>query len=407
MEISINDFKTIEGGVTAPSGFKASGVASGIKKNGEADIALILSECKASAAGVFTLNKVKGHSLELSVENLHDGSAQCVFINSGNANACLGPKGKEDAIAITEKCASLAGISPEDVLTGSTGVIGHPLPMEKVLNGITDAYYKLDKNGGINAAKAIMTTDSYPKEAAVSYSSNGGTVTIGGMAKGSGMINPNMATMIAVITTDAVISPELLKEILQNAVDKSFNRISIDGETSVCDKILVLANGMSGLPAIQNNSAEAFKFEKALEIVSIRLAKMLASDGEGATKLIEINIRNAATPEDAHAAGKSIANSPLVKTAFFGEDANWGRILTAVGYSGAEFNPSETSISIGTMVLFDKGVAIPFDEHQAKEVLSKHEISIEVNFGSGRFDTTIWTCDFSREYIDINANYRT
>ncbi|MDX1357508.1 MAG: bifunctional glutamate N-acetyltransferase/amino-acid acetyltransferase ArgJ [Clostridia bacterium] len=407
MEISIDDFKTIEGGVTAPSGFKASGVASGIKKNGGEDIALILSDCKASAAGVFTLNKVRGHSLELSVENLCDGMAQCVFINSGNANACLGPKGKEDAMAISKKCASLAGISPKDVLTGSTGVIGHPLPMEKVLNGISDAYYKLDKNGGINAARAIMTTDTYPKEAAVSYSSGGRTVTIGGMAKGSGMIHPNMATMISVITTDASISPELLIRMLRKVADKSFNRISIDGETSVCDKILVLANGMSGISDIKGNSYEALKFEKALEIVSIRLAKMLASDGEGATKLIEINIRNAATPEDAHSAGKAIANSPLVKTAFFGEDANWGRILTAVGYSGAEFNPSETSISIGPMVLFDKGVAIPFDEDQAKEVLSKHDISVEVNLGSGTFDTTIWTCDFSREYIDINANYRT
>ena len=394
-------------GITAPKGFIAAGTAAGIKKTADLDIAILYSKSPASAAGIFTLNKVRGHSLELCADNIKDGSARCVFVNSGNANACLGPSGYEDAKRIADLCAEKLAIKPEQVLTGSTGVIGYPLPMDKISTGITNACKALSRSGGHKAAIAIMTTDTHAKETSVDFSIGGKTVTIGGMAKGSGMIHPNMATMIGVLTTDALISPSLLKNLLKKTADKSFNRISIDGDTSVCDKILILANGMSGAPEIFPDTHEAMQFEKALLKVSVTLAKMIAADGEGATKLIEIQVKNAVTASDAHIAAKAIANSPLVKTAFFGEDANWGRILTAVGYSGCEFDPDETSISIGPMLLFRKGVAIPFDEDTAKLVLKEKDIKVIVDFGTGTFDTTVWTCDLSRDYIDINASYRT
>jgi len=407
MENLINDFIIENGGVTAPNGYSAAGVASGIKKNCGLDIAMVFSERPAAAAGIFTLNKIRGHSLELCRNNLKNGTARCIFINSGNANACLGPSGYADAVTITEECAALLEISPEEVLTGSTGVIGHPLPMDKVKDGIKSACAKLSSENGRAAATAIMTTDTFQKEASVTFKINDKTVTLGGMAKGSGMIHPNMATLIGIITTDALIAPDLLKTILKDSADQSFNRISIDGDTSVCDKILILANGMSGTGEILKGTPDYEKFRHALTAVSIALAKMIASDGEGATKFIEIQVKNAATPDDAHKAAKAIANSPLVKTSFYGEDANWGRILTAAGYSGAEFNSCKTSIKIGPMLLFSKGVAIPFDEDEAKKVLSKKNITVILDFGDGTFNTIVWTCDLSHDYIDINANYRT
>lgn len=395
------------GGVTSPKGFMASGISAGIKKKKGLDIALILSDSPTSAAGIFTLNKVRGHSLELCAEHLKNGSARCIFINSGNANACLGVTGQNDALSITKKIAGILGLDFKEILTGSTGVIGHPLPMEKVFSGIETACSELSYNGGTDAANAIMTTDTYPKEIAVSFKFKDKIITIGGMAKGSGMIHPNMATMIGVITTDATIEPALLKRLLKDTADKSFNRISVDGDTSVCDKILILANGMSGTPDIIENTELAELFQFALTELSIRLAKLIAADGEGATKLIEILVKNALTPKDAHSAANAIANSPLVKTAFFGEDANWGRILTAAGYSGADFDPEKTSIFIGPMKLFDKGTAIPFDETDAKKILHEKNIFVTVDFGSGTHETTVWTCDLSHAYIDINANYRT
>ncbi len=407
MDFLKEQFSYSNGGITAPIGFTASGVSAGIKKKGGLDIAMVFSEITASAAGIFTLNKVRGHSLDLCENNLNDGKARCIFINSGNANACLGPSGYNDAISIAAKCSAELGILPNDVLTGSTGIIGHPLPMVKILPAITNACSSLSSYGGSKSALAILTTDTYPKEVAVSFFLNSKKVTIGGMAKGSGMIHPNMATMIGVLTTDANISYQLLKIFLKKSSDKSFNRISVDGDTSVCDKILILANGLSGTDEIKPNTPEADLFLAALTAVSVKLAKLIAADGEGATKLIEIHVKNALTPEDAHKAAKAIANSPLVKTAFYGEDANWGRILTAAGYSGADFNPDITSISIGPLNLFKNGLAISFDETEAKEVLKKKNITVIVDFSNGTFDTTVWTCDLSHDYIDINANYRT
>ncbi|MFO7610869.1 MAG: bifunctional glutamate N-acetyltransferase/amino-acid acetyltransferase ArgJ [Clostridia bacterium] len=407
MKNSTMFFSEIKGGVTAPKGFLASGISAGIKKKNGPDIALIFSESPCTAAGVFTKNIVTGHSLDLCRANIADGLARCVFINSGNANACIGQSGYEDARDIANECAGILGISPEEVLTGSTGVIGHPLPMDRIKAGIKSAASALSPEGGPDACRAIMTTDTYPKETAAEFDLGGFRTVLGGMAKGSGMIHPDMATLIGIITTDAVISRSLLKAALFETVGKSFNKITVDGDTSVCDMVLILANGMSGGPEIVEGSKECDVFMAALDHVAIHLAKAVAADGEGATKLIEINIRNARTQLDASKAAKAIANSPLVKTAFFGEDANWGRILTAAGCSGAVFNPNETTISIGPLVLFQNGTAIPFNEDDASGILKNKNIEVVVDFGNGAFSDTVWTCDLSHGYIDINANYRT
>ncbi|MBN2557690.1 MAG: bifunctional glutamate N-acetyltransferase/amino-acid acetyltransferase ArgJ [Clostridia bacterium] len=395
------------GGITAPIGFLASGISAGVKKKNGPDIALIFSESPCAAAGVFTKNIVTGHSLDLCRANVANGCAQCIFINSGNANACIGQSGYEDARTIANQCAGILGITPGDVLTGSTGVIGHPLPMDRISAGITNAAAALSAEGGSDACRAIMTTDTYPKETAVEFDLGGFRTVLGGIAKGSGMIHPDMATMIGIITTDAFISSELLKKALIDSVGKSFNKISVDGDTSVCDMVLILANGMSGGPEITKGSKEYDVFKAALDHVSVHLAKAVAADGEGATKLIEINIRNARTPIDAARAAKAVANSPLVKTAFFGEDANWGRILTAAGSSGAVFDPNATTISIGPLVLYQNGTAIPFDEDEAACILKNKNIEVVIDFGDGAFSDTVWTCDLSHGYIDINANYRT
>lgn len=400
-------FKGIEGGVTAPSGFMASGVSAGIKKSGTADLSLVYSQSRCSAAGVFTKNKVRGHSLELCRDNLSDGHAQCVLINSGNANACVGPSGYLDAQTAARECATMLGIDPMDMLTGSTGVIGVPLPMERLVPGIKKAVDALSPSGGHDAALAIMTTDTFAKESALEFNDGKGSFRIGGMAKGSGMIHPDMATMIGVLTSDVQIPPSLLKKALKLSVDKSFNRITVDGDTSVCDKVLVLANGGSGFTIECEDSEEFRIFTDALCDISTSLAKSIASDGEGATKLIEIDVTGASSPGDALLAAKAIANSPLVKTAFYGEDANWGRIITAAGYSGADFDPDSASVSIGGLMLFEKGRAIPFSEEEALEILKSENITVNVDLGGGVYGETVWTCDLSHGYIDINAHYRT
>lgn len=394
-------------GITTPIGFKASGISAGIKKDNQLDIAMVYSLKPCSCAGVFTTNVVKGHSLVLAREYIKKGKCQAVFINSGNANACVGDEGYQDAVKITEMVSGQLSIEPSHVITGSTGVIGFRLPMDKIEAGIKAACQSLSSDGGDKAAKAIMTTDTFPKEFTVKIMIGDKEVYISGMAKGSGMIQPNMATMISVLTTDATISSPLLRKALKSAVNKTFNKISVDGDTSVCDKTVVLANGMSGCSRIKEDSNDFMLFEEALLTVCTELSKMIARDGEGATKLIEVNVINAKTQKDASLACKAIANSPLVKTAFFGEDANWGRLLTAAGYSGARFNPSSTTITIGDLVLFNKGTALRFDESAAKEILSRKEISVTVDFSEGNFHDRVWTCDFSYDYIKINAHYRT
>ncbi len=393
-------------GVTAPKGFLASGVACGLKKNGNKDLAMVVSKVKATAAGIFTTNVVKGHSLIWTRDKIKSGYARAIVINSGCANACLGSTGDNDAADMAKYASSLIKCETEQVMLGSTGVIGFPLDMNKIKNGITDAYASLSDEGGILAAEAIMTTDTFSKEASKTIEIDGKTITIGGMSKGSGMIHPNMATMISLITTDASISIEMLDKALRHVADKSFNRISVDGDTSVCDQLVIMANGQGGnAPIILEGSAFEALVSALLE-VSISLSKMLAKDGEGATKLIEIRAENCEDIESAHLILNAIAKSPLVKTAFFGQDANWGRIFTAAGYSGVSFNPDLVDIYLGELLVCKNGIGLRFDEEKASDILKKDEIIVTLDFKSGKFNDRIWTCDLSFDYVKINGSYR-
>lgn len=392
-------------GVTYARGFTAAGVACGIRKNGGPDLAVVKCDTIATAAGIFTRNIVKGHSLQLARKNVRNGRAQLVVINAGCANACLARRGAEDALKFASLAARRFGCAPEDVLTGSTGVIGMPLPMEKIQAGITAA--SLTVSGGGEAARAIMTTDTHPKQACESFTLDGREVRIGGMAKGSGMIHPNMATMISVLTTDASISQGALKTALKCAADASYNRISVDGDTSVCDKVLILASGCAGNPVIEASSPAYSQFLEALMKVCTELSKMLAADGEGATKLLTICVRGARTQANAHRIAGAIATSPLCKTAAFGNDANWGRLLTAAGYSGAHFNPEKVNIWIGSVQVCKDGGGLKFDEEAALKELKAAEVTYTLEFGEGNASDTMWTCDFSPDYVRINADYRT
>lgn len=384
-----------------------AGVSCGIKKDHEKDLALVISETAAEAAGVFTKNIVKGHSLKWTMDKIKNNKVKAIVINSGNANACIGEKGDADAERMAVAAATIASCEKEQVLLGSTGVIGFPLPMEKIEAGIHEAYEKLPLNCSLDAARAIMTTDTFPKEVSVELSLSGKKVNLYGMAKGSGMIHPNMATMIGVLLTDASISKEMLQNALITVVNKSFNRISVDGDTSVCDMVIVLANGEADNEKItqQNHDYEAFL--SALEKAAVTLSKMLVKDGEGATKLVEIYVTNAPDKETAHKIANSIAKSPLVKTAMFGQDANWGRILTAAGYSGAEFNPDLVDIFIGDLQVCKNGAGLNFSEEKALDILKKDEIKITLDLKMGDAEDTMWTCDFSYDYVKINGSYRT
>lgn len=396
----------VQGGVTAPIGYFATGIACGLKKDNKLDLSIVCSEDMAVAAGVFTQNIVKGHSLQLTMKNIKNGYANALVINSGNANACNGPKGYEDACEIASIVAQMMDLEPDDILVGSTGVIGKPLDMDKIRPGLEDLINNMTPEGGHEAALAIMTTDTYPKEIAVQTRINGKTVTIGGMAKGSGMIHPNMATLIGVITTDANISKSVLHKVLSSCTDKTFNRTSVDGDTSVCDMVISFANGMAENEKIDEDSKAYHDFYQAFNYVCTELAKMIARDGEGATKLVEVSVNGAKTSEDAKKAVFAIAKSPLVKTAMFGQDANWGRIITALGYSGADFDPDKTDIKIGELLVCKSGAAVDFDEEKALEILKGDEIRLSVMLNEGKFNDRVWTCDFSYDYVKINASYR-
>ncbi len=396
---------TIGSGITYAHGFIAAGISCGIKKNGGRDLAIIKCDCVAKAAGIFTRNIVKGHSLQLARRNVRNGQAQLVIINSGNANACLGQRGLNDALTMAQIAAARFDCRPADVLTASTGVIGFPLPLHCIKTGIEAA--SLTKGGGLYAAHAIMTTDTVAKEAQAAVTIGGREVRIGGMAKGSGMIHPNMATMISVVTTDASITLPALRQALKEAAGVSYNRISIDGDTSVCDKVLLLASGMAENETIDAGTPEYDLFVNALKAVCIKLSKMMAADGEGATKLLTIHIKNARTDKDAHRIASAIARSPLCKTAAFGNDANWGRLLTAAGYSGARFDPDKVNIWIGDVQVCKDGGGLAFDEVAALEVLTQQEVVYTLDFSDGSACDTMWTCDFSLDYVRINASYRT
>ncbi len=398
--------QVINGGITAPEGFFATGVACGLKKDGKKDLAIICSEDSAAAAGVFTTNKVKGHSLQVTMEHIKSGYANALIINSGNANACVGEQGYKDAKEIAATAAQLLDCTPEDILVGSTGVIGKPLDMAAIKAGIEELVEGMDPDGGHDAQEAIMTTDLLHKEIAVEMEIQDCKVIIGGMAKGSGMIHPNMATMIGVITTDVNISRRLLDKALKDTIKHTFNRVSVDGDTSVCDMVIIMANGLADNAGIVNEDEDYEKFKSGLELVCTSLSRLIARDGEGATKLVEIAVEGAANEEDAYKAASTIARSPLVKTAIFGEDANWGRIITAAGYSGAEFDPAYVDIYIGSLLVCKSGSAVDFDEQKAKEILHEKEVKILVKLNKGVYSDHMWTCDFSYDYVKINASYR-
>jgi len=396
----------IDGGVTSPEGFFATGISCGLKKDGKKDLAIICSEDSAAVAGVFTTNKVKGHSLQVTMEHIKNGYASAIVINSGNANACVGEQGYRDAKEIAEITASLLECSPEEILVGSTGVIGVPLNMEAIRPAIEVLVSEMSPDGGHDAEEAIMTTDLMHKEIAVELEIQGVKVRIGGMAKGSGMIHPNMATMISVITTDVNISRKLLDKALKEVVKHTFNRVSVDGDTSVCDMVIIMANGLADNAGIVEEDENYNKFKDALNLVCTSLARMIAKDGEGATKLIEILVDGAQSEDDAYKAACAIAKSPLVKTAIFGEDANWGRIITAVGYSGAQFDTEKVDILLGNLLVCKNGTAQKFDEAEAKKILQEKEVKIHVKLNNGNFSDRMWTCDFSYDYVKINSSYR-
>ncbi|MEK9139403.1 MAG: bifunctional glutamate N-acetyltransferase/amino-acid acetyltransferase ArgJ [Bacteroidota bacterium] len=401
-------FHECAGGVTAPKGFTAAGVHSGIKK-AKKDLALVYSSAPAKAFGVFTTSKVQAAPVLVCKQQLKRSSSfRAIVVNSGNANACTGERGWNDAWTMVEGVAREIGAKPAEVFVSSTGVIGQYLPMSKIESAIPMLISNLSAEGHVAAAEAIMTTDTFSKELAVGVRIDGVDVTIGGMAKGSGMIAPYMATMLAFITTDVNISDDLLRYSVKRAADRSFNRITVDGDTSTNDMLLMLANGMAGNKEIQDPSDAAYQtFYDALEHLLVRLSKLIVLDGEGATKFVEIEVVGAATEDVAVRAARSIANSSLVKTAMNGEDANWGRILAAVGYSGIEFEPSAVEIFFGDVPILQRNYAIDFSEEAAKQVLSQKEIKITVNLNQGKHTAAFWTCDLSKEYVAINANYRT
>ncbi len=401
----------IDGGVCAAKGFTAGGIHCGIRKNRtKRDLSLIISEKRAAAAAVYTTNLVKGAPLTVTKSHLSDGYAKAVICNSGNANTC-----NANGIEIAEQTCELLGkelnIPPDDIVVASTGVIGQPLDITPIKNGIPDLVKSLSADGSENAAEGIMTTDTKVKEIAVSFEIGGKTCKIGGIAKGSGMIHPNMATMLVFITTDCAISPEMLKKALSTDIESTFNMISIDGDTSTNDMVTVLANGMAENAEITADGEDFDSFMKALNTVNIYLCRRIAGDGEGATKLIECTVTGADTLKTAKTVAKSVVCSSLTKAAMFGSDANWGRVLCAIGYSGAEVDVSKIDVAFksakGEIAVCENGAGIPFSEEKAKEILLENEIEIAVSLNSGDYSSAAWGCDLTYDYVKINGDYRT
>jgi len=396
----------VDGGVTAAKGFAAAGVRCGVKRKGP-DLALIYSEAECSAAGVFTTNAFKAASVLVNIDRLKSGRARAVVVNSGNANACTGEQGIKDALDMCILTADLLHIPKEQVLNASTGVIGVFLPMDKIIAGIADAASALSEDGGESASLAIMTTDTRPKTSAYELEIGAKSVRVGGMCKGAGMICPNMATMLCFITTDAAIPPSLLRKSLASCVEASFNCLTVDGDMSTNDSVIVLANGQSGCDEITEGSPAYDAFDKALGRVCLDLAIECARDGEGATKYVEVRVTNAASYADAKSAAMAIANSPLVKTAIFGQDPNWGRVLCAAGRSGARVIPEKTSLYFGDVKIVEKGEPLRLDPDAARRPMLENDLIITVDLGIGTECATAFTCDFSYDYVKINAEYHT
>lgn len=399
-------WQEIPGGVTAPMGFRAAGLHCGIKR-ARPDLALIVSDVPAASAGVFTTNRVKAAPVLVSMEHLRSGRCRAVVVASGNANACTGPKGLEDARAMASVTGEALDIPPGEVVVASTGVIGVPMPIEKVCSGIRLAAAALHSGGSRAAAEAILTTDRTVKEVAVEGEIGGRPVRIGGIAKGSGMIHPNMATMLAFVTTDAAITPGMLRRALVRSVERSFNMITVDGDTSTNDMAVTLASGLAGNPTITSEGPGFDAFAEGLDYVTGRLARMIVEDGEGATRVIRVEVHGARTEEDARQIARTIASSNLVKTAVFGADPNWGRVLAAAGRAGVEFDASLADVFIGDVLVARAGAAVEFDEARARGALASREVLIAVDLHAGFESACAYTCDLTYEYVRINASYRT
>lgn len=405
--------KLISGGVTAAKGFKAAGLHAGVKAGSNPeknDLAMILCDTEATAAGVYTMNRVKAAPIYVTMEHLENGVARGIIANSGNANACA-PMGHENAVKMSESAAAATGLKPEDFIVASTGVIGQPLNISVIEQACPTLASLLSRDGSMEAAKAIMTTDTRPKEIAVSFEIGGKEVRLGGIAKGSGMIHPNMGTMLAFLTTDCAISSDVLQSALYETTKVTFNRISVDGDTSTNDTCCILASGAAGNPVIDWKSEEYDVFQGALKFVCTELAKKIAGDGEGATRLVTCTVSGSRSDETAEKLAMEVIRSSLVKAAMFGADANWGRVLCAMGYSKAPFRPEYVDIAFasaaGEIQVCAAGEGLAFDEDLAKKVLTQPEVEIRINVNEGEHSATAWGCDLTYDYVKINGDYRT
>ena len=394
-------------GVTFAKGFTAAGVKAGIKKSGNLDVAVIYTKTQAVVAGTFTQNKVAAAPVYVSKEVVATGTAHAIVANAGCANACTGQQGLDDAHKMAQIAADELGVNADDVIVGSTGVIGVNLPMDKLEAGIKDAVANLSADGSGNAGRAIITTDTHSKSVTCEFELSGKTVRMGAIAKGSGMIRPNMATMLCYITTDIAIDQALLQKAVSGCVEKSFNMISVDGDMSTNDMVIVLANGEANNAKITEENADYQIFFEKLTMLCTELAKQIAADGEGASKFLTINVKGAKSFADAKTVGMAIANSPLVKTAFFGEDPNWGRVICAVGYSGADMVPEKTVVKFGGITIFANGTGATYDEKALAHVMKQKDIVIDIELNMGQEDATVWSCDLSYEYVKINGEYHT
>lgn len=402
--------KFISGGVCAAKGFKAGGIHCGIRKNTDKkDLALIVSDVKASAAAVYTQNLVKGAPIEVTKRNISNGTAMAIICNSGNANTC-NANGVEIAEQMCELTEKYTGIKKEDVIVASTGVIGQPLSIEPIAEKMGELVKELAYDKSCDAATAIMTTDTIKKESAVAFEIDGVECRLGGIAKGSGMIHPNMATMLVFITTDTAISPSLLQKALSEDVKTSFNMISVDGDTSTNDMVSIMANGLAGNKMIAEEGPEFNIFKKALNEVTVNLCRKIAGDGEGASKLLECVVIGAQNDNEARNSAKSVICSSLLKAAMFGADANWGRVLCALGYSGEDLDVNKIDVSFksdkGEILVCKNGAGVDFSEEEAKTILLEKEIKILVNLNSGKYSATAWGCDLTYDYVKINGDYR-
>lgn len=403
--------KDIQGGVCAPLGYKATGIHCGIRKNkSKKDLALIVSDVMCHAASTYTLNKVKGAPIAVTKQHLLNGEAKAIICNSGNANTC-NPNGEEIAHAVCDLCAEALDINSDDIIVASTGVIGQPLDLQPFQDHMQELVESLNDNGSSDACEGIMTTDTVKKEYAVEFELDGQICHIGAIAKGSGMIHPNMATMLAFVTTDVAISKDMLDAVIHEVVDDTFNMVSVDGDTSTNDMLSVMANGLAKNTEIQRKDENYYIFKDALMYICTCLSKGIAKDGEGATKLLTCHVTNACTKKDAKAVAKSVITSSLFKAAMFGKDANWGRILCAIGYCDASYDVDKIEVYLsslaGQICVCQNGRGYPFSEEKALDILSEDEVEIFIDLHDGEDKATAWGCDLTYDYVKINGDYRT